>query len=61
MKKLRRFLGHADIPKLTSLEREQCDGPIGNAECKRVLSTMNKNKAPGVTGFMVDFFSLFLE
>ena len=57
--KMRRFLSHADIPKLTSLEREQCDGPIENAECKRALSTMNKNKAPGVTGFTAEFFLYF--
>ena len=57
--KMRQFLSHDKIPKLARAERNQCEGAITNDECKLALSAMNKNKAPGVTGFTSEFFMFF--
>ena len=47
--KMYHFLEDHNIPKLTNPERERCDDVITSNEYKVALSTMNKNKAPGVT------------
>ena len=56
---MEQFLPCQVIPKLSSDEKEKCEGPISDEECKAVLSRMNKNKAPGVSGFKPDFFLYF--
>ena len=53
------FLSSNEIPKLTKEESEQCEGIIDSAECKAALLKMNKNKAPGVSGFTPEFFLHF--
>ena len=58
--KMIQFLSCQEIPKLSVEEREQCEGPIGREECRAALAKMNKNKAPGVSGFTPDFFYVFL-
>ena len=55
------FIGGVNVPKLSDEERAQCEGPISNDECKFALSKMNKNKAPGVSGFSVEFLSFFWQ
>ena len=57
--KMLRFLNSNDIPKLSAVEKQICEGLIENSECKFALSMMNKNKAPGITGFTAEFFLHF--
>ena len=59
--KMCRFLENYNIPKLNEVERQQCDGLIASSECRFALSTMHKNKAPGVTGFTAEFFLFFWD
>ena len=59
--KMSYFFSNSNIPKLSDFERQQCEGSINGDECKFALSLMEKRKAPGVTGFTAEFFSLFLE
>ncbi|MEM9400774.1 MAG: hypothetical protein AAF984_11250 [Verrucomicrobiota bacterium] len=59
--KMIEFLQGVNIPKLSDEERAQCEGPMSNDECKLALSKMNKNKAPGLSGFPREFLSFFWE
>ena len=54
------FLSCEQIPKLSEEEREQCEGPILSEECRAALMRMNRNKAPGISGFTAEFFLHFL-
>ena len=56
---MEQFLSCQAIPKLSREEKEKCEGPISDEECKAALSRMNKNKAPGVSGFTPEFFLYF--
>ena len=55
------FLSCEDIPRLSEEESAQCEGNIGIDECKAALLKMNKNKAPGVSGFTPEFFIHFWD
>ena len=55
------FLSSNEIPKLTKEESEHCEGIIDSTECKAALPKMNKNKAPGVSGFTPEFFLHFWD
>ena len=56
-----RFLNNDVIPQLSDHERDKCEGPITDGECRFAISHMNKNKAPGVTGFTAEFFLHFWD
>ena len=58
---MNQFLSCEEIPKLTNEEKEQCEGPISREECTAALAKMNRNKAPGVSGFTPEFFLLFWD
>ena len=58
---MERFMSSEGVPKLSNEERQKCEGPISNEECKEALSKMNRNRAPGVTGFTPEFFLHFWE
>ena len=59
--KMIQFISCQEIPKLSVEEREQCEGSIGREECRAALAKMNKNKAPGVSGFTPEFFMYFWD
>lgn len=54
-----RFLGNVNIPSLSENEQRLCEGNITGEECKRALDSMNNRKAPGISGFTVEFFRTF--
>ena len=58
---MNQFLSCKEIPRLSREDRELCEGPISREECKDALANMNKNKAPGISGFTPEFFWFFWD
>ena len=58
---MEQLLSCKGVPKLSNEEKEKCEGPISDEECRLALSKMNKNKAPGVSGLTPEFFIHFWE
>lgn len=53
------FLQSSACPRLNEGDKESCEGPITNQECKTALNGMLNNKAPSVSGFSKEFFNFF--
>ena len=58
---MEQLLSCKGVPKLSNEEKEKCEGPISDEECRLALSKMNKNKAPGVSGLTPEFFIHFWD
>ena len=39
--------------------QQKCEGPISYTECTKALTTMTKNKSPGLDGITVEFYQAF--
>ena len=53
------FLADNNIPILTNVEREQCEGLITEGECLSALKQMKSNKSPGLDGIPSEFYKFF--
>ena len=55
------FINSNYIPKLSEIEKDQCEGLISIDECKDILKTFKKNKTPGNDGLTIEFYEYFWE
>lgn len=55
------FFEGLTIPRLDDTEKQSCDGPLSNAECRKALHGMMNNKSPSVSGFSKEFFAFFWD
>ena len=55
------FIATENVPKLTQQERDFCDGPITENECKLTLKTFKKSKSPGNDGLTCEFYMKFWD
>ena len=49
----------SSIPELNDPMTEMCDGQLTYSECFKVLSSFEKNKAPGNDGLFIEFYKFF--
>ena len=54
------FTQNLEIPKLSDEDRDNLEGLLTYAECKKVLEIFQNVKAPGEDGFTVEFYKFFL-
>lgn len=54
------FLNHLRL-KLTTQDRDLCEGILTNAECKTAVDAMAHGKSPGIDGLPVEFYQAFWE
>ena len=52
---------NVESPKLSEDVKEALEGPLTYDECKKILETFQNDKAPGVEGFTVVFYTYFFE
>ena len=52
---------YPELPKLLDKDRDSLEGQLTYDECKKVLETLQNNKAPGKDGFTVEFYKYFFE
>ena len=55
------FIATENVPKLTQQDRDFCDGPITENECKITLKTFKKSKSPGNDGLTCEFYIKFWD
>ena len=53
------FLRNTILPKLTTEQKEKCEGKLTVGECFSILKTFQKNKTPGNDGLTVEFYLCF--
>ena len=53
------FIGSVDMPRLSDVDKDSCDGLISNTEALNSLKSMPKNKTPGNDGLSVEFYIKF--
>ena len=52
---------NVEFPKLSEDVKEALEGPVTYDECRKILETFQNDKAPGVEGFTVAFYTYFFE
>ena len=55
------FIRNLELPKLSDEDRDSLEGQLTYDECKKVLETLQNDKAPGEDGFSVEFYKYFFE
>ena len=55
------FIRNLELPKLSDEDRDSLEGQLTYDECKKVLETLQNDKAPGEDGFTVEFYKYFFE
>ena len=55
------YLSRINIPSLTQVESDSCEGLLTKKECWEVLSLMKNGKSPGNDGLMKEFYVCFFE
>ena len=55
------FTRNLELPKLSDEDRDSLEGQLTYDECKKVLETLQNDKAPGEDGFTVEFYKYFFE
>ena len=55
------YLSHINIPSLTQVESDSCEGLITKRECWEALSLMKNGKSPGNDGLTKEFYVCFFE
>ena len=55
------FIRNLELPKLSDEDRDSLEGQLTYDECKKVLETLQNDKAPGEDGFTVEFYKCFFE
>jgi len=53
------FLQEANIKKLSSSQKDSCEGLVTENEISKVIKGMKNGKTPGSDGFPVEFFKVF--
>ena len=56
-----KFIRNLELPKLSHEDRDSLEGQLTYDECKKVLETLQNDKAPGEDGFTVEFYKYFFE
>jgi len=56
-----KFIRNLELPKLSDEDRDSLEGQLTYDECKKVLETLQNDKAPGEDGFTVEFYKYFFE
>ena len=52
---------YPELPKLSDEDRDSLEDQLTYDECKKVLETLQNDKAPGEDGFTVEFYKYFFE
>ena len=55
------FIEDVKIPKLSTEDRENLEGPLTYEECKEALDNFETDKSLGEDGFTVEFYKFFSE
>ena len=55
------FLKNPDIPKLSQLDAQVCEGKLTISECFKSLQLFQNNKSPGNDGLTVEFYKAFWQ
>lgn len=53
------FLDQIEIPKLSEVDKNICEGKLTAAECFKVLNSMANDKSPGLDGLSPAFYKCF--
>ena len=53
------FVSKIEIPKISNLNKDICEGAITMEEIKKVLPTFQRNKSPGNDGLPMEFYVVF--
>ena len=53
------FLDHCLLPTLSEDFKNNCEGPLTNAECFKALQTFHNGKSPGNDGLTAEFYKVF--
>ena len=56
---LNSFLKNPDVPKLSQVDAQVCEGKLTVSECFKSLQLFQKNKSPGNDGLTVEFYRAF--
>lgn len=54
------FLSQLQL-RLSAQERDSCEGPLSNAECRGAVDAMASGKSPGIDGFPAEFYQTFWD
>ena len=57
--KLDDFLQGVDVPKLSAIDRDLCEGKITFEECKSAIKGMRSDASPGLDGLSAAFYKVF--
>ena len=52
---------HLFVPKINEKENMECEKPITESECFKVLSELSNKKSPGQDGFSIEFYKMFWQ
>ena len=55
------FLKNPDIPKLSQLDAQVCEGKLTISECFKSLQLFQNNKSPGNDGLTMEFYKAFWQ
>ena len=53
------FLSKVSVPKLSDVQKEECEKKLTVSECYNTLKTFQKNKTPGNDGLTAEFYLAF--
>ena len=53
------FLDSINIPKLSEIDKNFCEGKISDDECYKLLDGFQNNKTPGNDGIPIEFYKKF--
>ena len=56
---LNSFLKNPDVPKLSQVDAQVCEGKLTVSECFKSLQLFQNNKSPGNDGLTVEFYKAF--
>ena len=56
---LNSFLKNPDVPKLSQVDAQVCEGKLTVSECFKSLQLFQNNKSPGNDGLTVEFYRAF--
>ena len=52
-------MGHLNIPKISSIEREECEGMLKESQILAALKSRKEKKRPGNDGLPAEFYKVF--